>query len=458
MRYPVTFLVGFMFAVAAAPAQVTRLSTGSGGGERMPVLSANGETVAFVAFVGSVRELFTVPSDGGTPTRRTTGGNLRLGASIYDAWPSLSISDDGQRIAYWNAGGVHIVDLVAATDRVVATASLLPYPQISDDGAWVVYEDLVGTDMEVFVVAAGGGTPQQLTSASGPGRRLPHLRGGLVVMQRNLAGTQELFVYDRPQSKLNGPLSANSGRGNRYARLAYDARSIAYEAVVNTNKELFTYEIASGNRRQVSTAALRGDRIAMPTQDGEAFYQLPVGSNLEVHAVDVATSAQLAVTTSSLAGHRRPSIDRHGAVVVYQAEYQGQVEVFARRFCQPVTVSHYGPHGPPSTGVLTELDRQYRRTLELGIDSSLPQGRSVLLLVGGASLNLPIQGAPGNFLHARPDVALTLQLDANGTASLALLSPTVLFGASLYAQWAIADPTANSLGWVTSKGVRLAFR
>ena len=437
-----------------------RLTSSSGGGERQPVLSADGTMVAYVAVVAGVREVCTVPVSGGAPVRRTTNAEVRLGGTtVFDAWPSLSISDDGNRVAYWTVGGVRVLDVAANTDTLVSTASLLPYPQVSGDGARVVFQDLVSGDLEVFVVSAGGGGATQLTTGSGPGRRLPHLRGELVVFQRPVGEFEEVFVHDLATRTTRGPLSANSGRGNRYARLTHDAGVVVYEAVVDpgASKEVFAYDMATSTTRQVTSASLRGDRLAAPTADGEAYFERSA-VNREVQRVELSTSVLAAVTTGSGGGHRRVSGDRHGAIAVYQAPAGDTMEVFARVLAYPPTFTPYGQHGVPSTGVLTAADSLYRRTFVLALRTSLPPGSGTVLLIGAQPLALPIPGASNNFLYVDPLVALPTVLDAQGVASARFASPPALGGGGAFAQWAVFDPPANSFGWVTTKGVRVHFR
>ena len=424
------------------------------------MVNADGTQVAYVAMAGAVREVFTVSTLGGGPVRRTTNAGVRVGGTtVFDAWPSLSMSDDGNRIAWWNASGVHVIDLAANTDTLVATASLLPYPQIGGDGTRVVFQDLAGGDLEVFVVNASGGPPTQITTGSGPGRRLPHLRGELIVFQRSVGAFEEVFVHDLATSTTRGPLSTHSGRGNRYARLSHDARTIVFEAIVDPGgvKEVFAYDLAAQTLRQVSSSSQRGDRLAAPTGDGEAFYELSA-VNREVQRVDLASSAMAAVTAASSGGYRRVSVYWHGTLAVYQAASEDTTEVFARILAYAPTLGHYGQHGVPSTGVLREADEVYRRAFVLALDTSLPPRSASLLMIGVQQLAVPIPGAASNFLYVSPLIILPMVLDPLGQASLSIDSPASLGGGVVFAQWVVNDPPANGIGWVTSRGVRVEFR
>lgn len=446
--------------LAASGTTQVQLTNGSGGGERQPVMNANGTVVAYFGMVGGVREVFTVATTGGAPVRRTTNADALLGGTtVFDAWPSLSISDDGNRIAYWNAAGVHVLDIAANSDTVVAPANLLPYPQISGDGTRVVYQHPVNGDHEVFVVSASGGTPAQITTTSGVGRRLPHIRGDRVVFQKTVAGFEEVFLHDLASSNTTGPLSTTSGRGNRYARLTHDAAVIVYEALTNPGaiKEVFARDIAAATTRQVSSNSLRGDRLAAPTEDGEAFYEKSV-TNREIHQIDLATSTGTVLTSNTRAGYRRISVDRHGTLAVYQNEANGTTEVFLRILCWAPTLSHYGQHGTPSTGVLQESDDVERCTFILGLDTSLPGGTAAVLLIGVAQTNVPLPNAPGNFLYTNPVVTLSATLNGAGDVAIPVNSPLFRSASSAFAQWALLDPPANALGVVSSRGIRIDFR
>ena len=435
----------------------TRLTTVASAGERQPSLALDAPVVAFVALAAGQREVFTVSTSGGAVVQRTTGADVWVGNSIFDAWPSLSISDDGTRIAYWNATGVRVLDLVANTDTLVANANLLPYPQLSGDGTRLVYQAPVSGDHEVFVVNATGGTPTQLTSTSGAGRRLPHVRGNVVVCQRLVAGAQELFSIDLTTQQVSGPHTTLSGYGNRYARLAPDAGSVAYETVINTIKEVSVALLPGFNVVATSQGSLRGDRLPIPTEDGEVFLQAN-GTNLDVGEFDSRFGTRQALTTEPLGGYRRPSGDRHGTVVVYQAEHQGFSEVFLRRLCYPPQISTFGQHGTPSVGVLQDSSDLDRCSFQLGLATSLAGGTPGVLLIGITQQAIPLPNAPGNFLYLTPIASVGVSLDTQGDIVFSLPSPPALGGGAAFAQWALLDAPANGLGIVSSKGVRVQFQ
>lgn len=465
-RAPIILRAALVLGTGASLLAQTRITTASGGGERQPVINADGTVVAYVAFVGNVREVFTISPEGGTPTRRTTNAEVRIGATtVFDAWPSLSISDDGTKIAYWNAGGVHVLDTVANSDVVVdAAANVLAYPQLNGDGSRVVYQAQAGGAFEVFVAPSSGGGRTQLSTTSGAGRRLPHIRGSLVAFQRLVGNFQEVFVHDLSNSTTSGPLTTSSGRGNRYARLDHGATSVVYEALLPAGsvKEAFVYQLATATRRQLTSSSLRGDRLAVPTLDGEAFFEANA-QNREVARVDLATSASSNLTTGTRAGYRRISVDRHGSVAVYQGEQifgpqLGNTEVFVLRLCYVPSFSSYGVAGTPSQGVVTNGARARRCDIVSSLDTSLPAATPAVALLGVTQLSLPIPGAPGNSLYVDPSLQVAASLDAQGNATLTLPSPIGLSGSAVFLQWALLDPPANALGLVTSSGTRVQLQ
>ena len=101
--------------------------------------------------------LWEIPALGGAPRRLMEsigGGDLRA---------------DGRIAAFRRAGsGIELV--TAAPDRAAVTvisqfdeAAYFKYPRWSPDGKWIAYQRGDGFRWDIFVVAADGGTPRQLT-------------------------------------------------------------------------------------------------------------------------------------------------------------------------------------------------------------------------------------------------------------------------------------------------------
>lgn len=428
-----------------------RLSTGSGPGLRYPVVALDADAVAWVAMSGGSRELFVADTAGSAPIQLTTGMEVRAGHGMFDPWSPISISDDGNLLCYWNAQGVRVLDRQNNTDVVVAAATLLPMPRLDGDGSRLVYQEPVNGDLEVFVVdSAGVNPPLQLTQSSGPGRRLPHIRGDLVLFQKLVNDQMELFVHDLGTSTTGPALTSGSGGGNRHGRLTPDGDAVVYEAVVSGLQTAMRLDLATSTSTTIA-AGTSGARL--PAGDGDD--QIVLQDTITAPEVVLADPALTSVTAGSRGGHRMPAIDRHGQLLAWQQEDQGQLEVFALRRCWPATVGSYGTAGQPSVGTLQSFDVMWRCEQRFGVDTQLPAGTPAVYALGLQQQSLPLPGAPGNFLRVVTLGTVFLLADAQGDVTASFpLSPN-LYGVTIHAQFALLDPGANALGVVTSAGFDL---
>ncbi|MDP6425160.1 MAG: hypothetical protein QGG14_10475 [Planctomycetota bacterium] len=447
-------LIVSLFAIATpAMGQLVKLTTGSGGGERQPVVSADGRVVAYLAMSAGTRELFTIPTKGGTATARTTGKDVSVGYGTFDSWTSISMSANGRYITYWNLSGVHLVDTVSKTDTVVAKTFLIPYPRLDTAGKRAVWQSPVNNQQEVFVMDLPNGTPKQITTTSGAGRRLPVVDGGLVLFQKTVGGWHELFLHDVQLNKTT-QLTTNSGPGNRYGNFAPGGDSIVYEAIASGCKEVFVHSLLTSKTTKVSSLGKTGDRLPVATMDRHLFYQSR-SNTLEVYRADDDGKNVVTVTTGSSGGLRRPSTDAHGHVVVFQAANAGgTLEVWCYRYCPEVTLTRYGTHDKPSLGKLESDDYWYRCDLWPGIRTSLFNYWAVWAL-GVRQTSVKIPGT-GSSLYTDPLLLAPVHVPALGGAYARLPVPQAMKG-TLYYQWFVFDASANALGIVGSEGTKASF-
>jgi len=454
----------FVILVAApALAQTPLPLTGGSGccGERQPMVNDQGTVVAWANLVGGVNELFTVPADGGAAVRRTTGASLLVGFGTFGNQPSITLSADGTRITYWNSGGVHLVDTVAMTDRVLYTGGFPNhYPSIDPSGTQVVFQAVVGSSQEVFLVQVAGGPAVQVSATGSGGDREPDVHGNLVVYQAVAGSNLELFAYDIA-NRSTRQITAGSGGGNRYPRFTADGRMVVYDVVPPTtsSKEVSVVDpfIGVPSQRTITAVASGGDRLGAMSQDGEIAFQSVAGGGLEVFLIDQNGTGLTQLTTGGAPAVRRPSVDAHGHVIVYQGVLGGTFEVFRIRRCPEGTFTPYGAHGTPSVGTLASFRSWSRCQLTLGLSTSLPPGTAGLFLLGFTPIAIPIPGAPGNTLYVIPSLVLPIALDGLGRATFTFPVPPGLTGVTAHCQWGLFDVPANPTGVVASEGTTMAF-
>jgi hypothetical protein len=124
----------------------------------------------------------------------------------------------------------------------------------------------------------------------------------------------------------------------------------------------------------------------------------------------------------------------------------------------------YGAACAGTNGHLPRIGFTNRPALSETFDvrlTSAPENAAAFLGVDiqASSINLGIVGAPECTLNVLPLIAVGFNTDAMGKVSLPFPLPadTVVLGVSLYMQWLIADPTANNLGLVMTRGGRFTI-
>lgn len=451
----------FTCALASfAQSQALMLSSNSGGGERQPIVTDEGEVI-FAAMRGSSRELFVVPVDGGTTTQLTQARDVRLGYGTFDSWSSFSADASGKKIAFWDTSGVQVLDRGTQTVTTLSTANSHAYPRIDGKGENVVYQAIVNGSFEVFYRKLSANAPIQITTQSGEGRRFPDLLGGYVIYQKPAQGAQEVFVFDLG-TNTEKQLTSQSGLGNRYGQLTADGKSVVYErTIAGKTREAYIIDLATAQPRALTQLATNGERLGTPTRDGYVFAQA-WKRKLGVVRIDITRKdADLPVTAGGAGGLRRPKADPHGHVVVYQDidPATGSLEVWRYRLCPSLATSDYGASGTPSVGTIgSAFADWYRCELTLGRRTTVPTSRVAVLILGAQQLNLSLGSvAPGNSLYTDTLVLLPTLVTASGDMAQTIPLPAAAT-ATLFTQWALIDARANTLGVVTSAATRVDLR
>ncbi|MFO0826984.1 MAG: S41 family peptidase [Phycisphaerales bacterium] len=177
---------GDLWRVDAKGGRATRL-TSHPGEERLPAISPDGSTLAFVATYEGPREVYTMPMGGGLPTRRT-----------YDGMPIAFVGweKDGTLLYASDAETARRSARLFKHDLKTDTRTLVPLAQCAD-GAFVDPSTLVFTRLEFqgsHTDRYQGGTAQQLWRFAVP--KAGERGDEAVPLTRDYAGTSKAPMVD----------------------------------------------------------------------------------------------------------------------------------------------------------------------------------------------------------------------------------------------------------------------
>jgi Tol biopolymer transport system component len=219
--------------------------------------------------------------------------------------------------------GVAITQL---TDSAGGSLSL--YPAISSDGTHIAFEsnaDLTGENgdgnFEIFSHDDISGTLSQVTHTTAGGSHVPSISGdgSRIVFHssadpigHNPDGNLEIFLFDAATGGLTQVTDA-TGRDSQDPAISGDGSTIAFESWANLtgkntdrSREIFTYDVATGNLTQVTDSFSGQSQGASISADGRriAFHSNAnlIGQNgegnFQIFLFDATTSEVTQVTDS----------------------------------------------------------------------------------------------------------------------------------------------------------------
>lgn len=155
---------GDLWTIPAEGGAPTRLTSDLREGG-WPVWTPDGRTVIFSSARAGSRTLWQIPAEGGEPTPLTIGAG-------EDNYPEISA--DGQRVAYTNVRNrweLRVHDLASDEERTLVERGLeLLFPMFSPDGSRIAYFGRADYAVAIFTIGADGTDLRQLTG----GRELNH--------------------------------------------------------------------------------------------------------------------------------------------------------------------------------------------------------------------------------------------------------------------------------------------
>ncbi|MBN8807281.1 MAG: S9 family peptidase [Sphingomonas sp.] len=221
----------------------------------------------------------------------------------------------------------------ASPEKFVAEANVNEgAPQFSADGRWVYFQSDKGGEDNVWVVAASGGAPSQVTD----------LKGGIGGFKVAPTGDKLLIWADRwPGAATSEPAmvkkAADAGNGRTYDQLFVRHWASWSDG---TRSQIFVLPLANGKASGFGRAiegALVGDTPSKPFGGGEeiawsadgktVFFALreagriePLSTNLDIFAAPAdGSSAPVNLTAANQATDTQPSVSPDGKWLAYAA-------------------------------------------------------------------------------------------------------------------------------------------
>lgn len=304
-----------LFAISIDTLEIQRMTTPppSSDGDWMPSVSPDGKKIAFVRGPESaVRDVYVMNSAGGEPKRLTTDGRLVLGLAWtadsrnivfssnrdggFSLWQvpagggalthlaaggdnaySPAISRRGNLLAYTHGTGkwdIVRLDLKAAaagdgTGQILSSNEQDSSPQFSPDGTRIAFQSWRSGTQEIWICAADGSDPLQLTSFGGALTGSPRWSpdGRQIAFDSRPDGRAHIFVISPDGGT---PHALTSGQDNDIVpSWSPDGKWIYFASNRSGSWQIWTIPAAGGAPRQITR---QGGMIAQPSTDGKWVY------------------------------------------------------------------------------------------------------------------------------------------------------------------------------------------
>jgi len=320
----------------------------------------------------------------------------------------------GEQVVFVYAGDLWIAPASGGTaKRLTAHPGLELFPKFSPDGRWIAFTGQYDGDEQVYVIAATGGVPQQLTYYPARGPLAPRwgydnqvygwTRDGTAVLFRSLRDGWDLAdcrLYTVPRA--GGLPSALPMPVTGAGEFSPDGSNVVYSYPFRDFRtwkryqggwaqNLYIFDLATNQAQQI-TDHPRADRD--PMWMGELIYfTSDRDGTLNLYSYDPGTGATAQLTRSTTWDVRWPSADEEGRIVY---ELNGELVVYDVSADRSTPISIM----VPDDGVAMRPSRvSASRDIE---DFELsPKGQRALFVARGDVFTAPIEHGPTrNLTHS----------------------------------------------------------
>lgn len=243
-----------------------------------------------------------------------------------------ALSPDGSRLAWSKSiagqAKIHVSAADGSSPVRLTNGTWDSNPAWSPDGKWIAY---VGEspNFDVWVVAADGGDPRQLTSTPLPEQVLGWLpdASGVAILQLQAGGVQSL-VAPLDGGALRPLLPAVAG--NIAALPSPDGKWIAFNLVRGSESTIWVQDATGGAARQLTSEGLESlnllERMWSPDSRRVAYTSTRTGT-ADIWTVDVVSGERQQVTTD-VRNDRNPSWSPDGRWIAFNSDRGGQRDVW----------------------------------------------------------------------------------------------------------------------------------
>ena len=340
---------------------------------------------------------------------------LLFSSSVYSQTKLLRFPDiSGDRVVFTYGGDLWTAAAAGGTaNRLTSHPGMEVFGKFSPDGKWIAFTGQYDGDEQVYVVAAGGGVPRQLTfyPAKGPlaprwgwdNQVLGWSRDGQRILFRSqrdswalpIARLYSVSVEGGPAEVLPMPEAGSGDYSPDASQIVYSPQSRDFRSEKRYGggqaNSLYTFDLKSFATRRI-TEGPRPTRDAMWIGN-TIYFNSDRDGHFNLYAYDTTSSKTTQVTNGKTWDVRWPSSDNDSRIV-YELDGELQVLDTKTRKSSSISIS------VPNEGLASRPSRVSAANAIESVNLS-PKGERALFSARGDIFTAPIEKGPTrNLTHS----------------------------------------------------------